>query len=73
MIGAWIAHNDAAVPSISLETLERRLVASEKPGFLEFLRSMLTWLPEERKTAKQLLNDPWLQEPDVCEVNLNRE
>nr|POE87758.1 putative serine/threonine-protein kinase sky1 [Quercus suber] len=59
--GAWIAHDDAIVPSISLEELELRLSGSEKTAFLGFLRSMLKWLPEERKTAKQLLDDPWLQ------------
>jgi hypothetical protein len=24
------------------------------------MRSMLKWMPEERRTAKQLLNDPWV-------------
>jgi hypothetical protein len=24
------------------------------------MRSMLKWAPEERKTAKELLNDPWV-------------
>lgn len=60
LAGDWIAHDDAAVPPISLEDLEKRLSGSEKECFLDFLRSMLKWLPEERRTAKQLLDNPWL-------------
>lgn len=56
----WIADEDAAIPQVSLESLEQRLSGSDKEQFLRFLRSMLKWLPEERKTAKQLLEDPWL-------------
>ncbi|KAI2794585.1 hypothetical protein POX_a01184 [Penicillium oxalicum] len=58
--GTWIAHQDAAVPPTSLENLEKRLSRTEKDSFLHFVRSMLRWLPEERKTARQLLDDPWL-------------
>jgi len=60
LVGAWIAHAEATVPPISLESLEERLSGSEKELFIHFLRSMLKWLPEERKTARQLLEDPWL-------------
>ncbi len=28
--------------------------------FIEFASRMLRWLPEERSTAKELYNDPWL-------------
>ncbi|KAE8351352.1 kinase domain protein [Aspergillus coremiiformis] len=58
--GSWIAHEEAAVPSVSLESLEKRLSGQEKKEFIKFMRSMLKWLPEERKTARQLLEDPWL-------------
>ncbi|POR33360.1 Serine/threonine-protein kinase SRPK [Tolypocladium paradoxum] len=58
--GAWIAHEDAAVPSVSLRSLEKRLSGQEKELFIQFMRSMLKWLPEECRTAKQLLEDPWL-------------
>ncbi|GCB17533.1 abhydrolase domain-containing protein C22H12.03 [Aspergillus awamori] len=34
---------------------------SDKSGFLRFMRKTLTWLPEERATAKELLQDPWLR------------
>ncbi|CAG8928809.1 unnamed protein product [Penicillium salamii] len=58
--GLWIAHEHATIPCTSLESLEKRLSGAEKESFLRFLGSMLTWMPEERKTAKQLLDDPWL-------------
>lgn len=28
--------------------------------FIEFVRRMIKWHPEERSTAKELLQDPWL-------------
>jgi hypothetical protein len=37
--------------------------AEEKKQFLEFIKAMLRWVPEERKTAKELLEDPWLARP----------
>ncbi|RAL16615.1 uncharacterized protein BO97DRAFT_475361 [Aspergillus homomorphus CBS 101889] len=58
--GVWIAHEEAAIPAVSLESKEKRLSGEEKDSFIRFIRSMLRWLPEERKTAKQLLEDPWL-------------
>ncbi|KAL4767935.1 kinase domain protein [Aspergillus nidulans var. acristatus] len=58
--GDWIAHHEAPVPSVALETLETRLTGKEKELFLAFIRSMLKWMPEERKTAKQLLEHPFL-------------
>jgi serine/threonine protein kinase len=33
----------------------------EKEVFLDFVRSMLRWVPEERKTATELLEHPWLK------------
>lgn len=58
--GAWIAHEETTVPMVSLENLEKRLSGQEKKLFIQFMRSMLKWLPEERKTTRQLLEDPWL-------------
>lgn len=37
------------------------LAGDEKQGFLDFAGGMLRWLPEERKTAKELLKHPFLQ------------
>ena len=36
------------------------LEGEDKRRFLDFVRKMLQWLPEDRKTAKKLLEDPWL-------------
>ncbi|KFZ18248.1 hypothetical protein V502_04190 [Pseudogymnoascus sp. VKM F-4520 (FW-2644)] len=58
--GTWIASEDAVVPLLSLDSLEKQLSGEEKQLFIRFIRSMLKWLPEERSTAKQLLKDPWL-------------
>ncbi|EME78805.1 serine/threonine kinase [Pseudocercospora fijiensis CIRAD86] len=32
----------------------------DKELFVQFIRSMLQWKPEDRKTARELLEDPWL-------------
>lgn len=32
----------------------------KKYAFLRFVRSMLQWDPAARKTARELLEDPWL-------------
>ncbi len=58
--GAWVAGNEAAIPTASLDVLEKRLSGNEKVLFIQFLTSMLKWLPEERATAKELLENPWL-------------
>jgi len=43
-----------------LELSERRLQGKDKEMFLSMMKGMLQWRPEDRKTAKQLLEDPWL-------------
>lgn len=58
--GKWIAQEHASVIPITLEDIESRLVGREKVFFINFLRTMLQWLPEELKTAKELLQHPWL-------------
>jgi hypothetical protein len=44
--------------SDSVTTLDGR----DKKQFLEFAGKMLQWLPEDRKTASELLNDPWFRQ-----------
>ena len=44
-------------------TLEDRVTSftgKDKVLFLNLVRKMLTWLPEDRATAQDLLQDPWL-------------
>lgn len=31
-------------------------------AFVKFMRRTLTWMPDERATAKDLLEDPWLKD-----------
>jgi serine/threonine-protein kinase SRPK3 len=47
-------------PNYTLEDSITTLAGDDKTLFLEFARSMLEWIPEKRKTAKELLQDPWL-------------
>lgn len=58
-IGQW--RNEIEIPkNIALGNSEGFLSGQNKEMFLEFLRGMLQWQPEDRKTAKELLRDPWL-------------
>ena len=49
------------IPDTSLESSEEQLNGKNKALFLDLLRKMLQWVPEERQTAKQLLNHSWLR------------
>ncbi|GAB1316567.1 Serine/threonine-protein kinase SRPK [Madurella fahalii] len=56
-------HWNAGIPipeGMSLEASEENLDGKEKAEFLRFIRSMLQWRPEDRKTARELLEDRWL-------------
>lgn len=44
------------------DTVTYLLKDTEKDEFLDFARKILQWLPENRKTAKELADDPWLSE-----------
>lgn len=55
------------IPSkpFSFSDLTPVLQGEDKRLFIEFASKMLRWLPEERLTAKELYNDPWLvSKPD---------
>ncbi|KID93985.1 Protein kinase-like domain protein, partial [Metarhizium majus ARSEF 297] len=49
-------------PPTPLEELEALLSGDEKRQFLEFMRKMLQWAPDQRSTANELWCDDWLQE-----------
>lgn len=48
------------IPKISLEERVSVLKGEEKELFLDFIRSMLRWRPEDRKSATELLKHPWM-------------
>ncbi|RAL12448.1 CMGC protein kinase [Aspergillus homomorphus CBS 101889] len=57
--GQW--KGEVEIPKgASLEESEEFLSGENKIMFLDFMRGMLQWCPEDRKTAKELLQDPWL-------------
>lgn len=49
------------IPDRKLADTVHSLKAKEKEGFLSFAKMMLAWLPEERKTACELIEHPFLQ------------
>ncbi|KFY24247.1 hypothetical protein V491_02231 [Pseudogymnoascus sp. VKM F-3775] len=51
----------AEIPRTSLEESEENLHGEDKGQFLEFMRKMLKWVPEERSSTKELLQDTWLR------------
>ncbi|OBT40188.1 hypothetical protein VE00_08837 [Pseudogymnoascus sp. WSF 3629] len=51
----------AEIPRTSLEESEENLNGEDKRQFLEFIRKMLKWRPEERSSAEELLEDTWLR------------
>ncbi|GAA93034.1 hypothetical protein AKAW_11146 [Aspergillus luchuensis IFO 4308] len=58
--GEWLGAGGVTIPDTSLERLEEYLSGNGQQSFLQFIRSMLQWIPGNRKTAKELLNDSWL-------------
>ena len=46
--------------NFNLESSVTKIEGQDKRIFLAFVRRMLTWQPEDRSTAKELLSDPWL-------------
>ncbi|KJZ70226.1 hypothetical protein HIM_10374 [Hirsutella minnesotensis 3608] len=60
--GKWIASVDVP-PQTNLENCVAFLEGDEKAAFLNLVRGMLQWRPEDRKTAKELTQDPWINRP----------
>lgn len=52
---------DDLIPARNLEDIVPSAVEKERHSFLSFIRAMLTWLPEERKTARELIEHPFLK------------
>jgi serine/threonine-protein kinase SRPK3 len=49
-----------SVLASSLEHAKPKMTDEESAAFLAFIRRALTWTEEERASASELLNDPWI-------------
>ncbi|CAN9179254.1 unnamed protein product [Alternaria alternata] len=59
--GHWTGGSKGVtIPKISLEERVSVLKGEEKELFLDFIRSMLRWRPEDRKSATELLKHLWM-------------
>ena len=66
MLGHWKV-DDVEIKKRELDEEEKYLGGNDKADFLTFVRGMLQRRPEDRKTAAQLLKDPWLnREPETA-------
>ena len=52
--------HEELIPTRKLEDTIPSLVDKEKEVFLSFARDVLTWVPSERKTARELTEHPFL-------------
>ena len=57
-IGTW--KSDVPILEIDLSGQESRLQGREKASYLAFLRKMLQWKPEDRKSIRDIMADEWL-------------
>ncbi|KAE8318190.1 kinase-like domain-containing protein [Aspergillus transmontanensis] len=64
--GNW--KGSISLPEQSLEIRERRFFRGDKELFLNFLRRILCWLPEERPTAGELAYDDFLMQPIISDA-----
>ncbi|KGO74117.1 hypothetical protein PITC_021750 [Penicillium italicum] len=60
--GNWIS--EAPIPKTSLEGFVTTIPpGEEKDQFLRFIRKILTWDPDARATANEIIPDEWLMRP----------
>lgn len=57
-LGRWKASEE--VPQSSLEDPEEYLEGANQRMFMQFVRKMLRWDPDERQSAPEHLTNPWL-------------
>jgi len=58
-----LGHWRGAIPipeAATLEEFEENLSGGNKEAFLQFIRKMVQWRPEDCQTANELLQDSWL-------------
>lgn len=62
-LGGW--NGEISIPETSLDDFVTAIApGQEKENFLKFIRKILTWDPEKRETANELIEDEWLMMPD---------
>lgn len=59
-------HEDLIPSDLNLADSVSSLEGKDKRLFVDFVSKMLQWLPENRRTAKELLEDPWLLRDSVA-------
>lgn len=52
--------HDDLIPARKLEDTIPSLEGEDRSAFLDFVNQMVAWLPEERKSASQLMDHPFL-------------
>ncbi|RJE21391.1 Protein kinase domain protein [Aspergillus sclerotialis] len=55
-------HKSLIPQNLKMEDTIHALEGGKKDQFLAFARKMLRWLPDDRFTAKELIEDPWLSD-----------
>ncbi|PQK17463.1 hypothetical protein BB8028_0007g06580 [Beauveria bassiana] len=60
-------HPELIPQDLKFENTVSMISGQEKTKFLEFVKKMVRWNPEERSTASNLLKDPWLYEDFAAE------
>ncbi|KAJ5521352.1 hypothetical protein N7527_005467 [Penicillium freii] len=58
-------HKDLIPRGLRIEDTIEALQGEQKDEFLNFAKRMLQWLPDNRKTARQLIEDPCLSEDSI--------
>ena len=58
---AWRCPASKGMPNISFENLLERLDGEDKTAALDFVECIFKWKPEERSTAKELLQHPFIK------------
>ena len=51
---------DMVPTNFNFDTVINNINGEDKQMFIDFVKRMIKWRPEERSTAKELLEDPWL-------------
>ncbi|WPB00079.1 uncharacterized protein RHO25_004698 [Cercospora beticola] len=53
-------HQPLVPSNFAFETSISCMQGEDKKMFIDFVKRMIKWLPEERSPARELLQDPWL-------------